>query len=65
VANDAEQYVRICLELANDLTHLRALRASLRERMEKSPLMDATRFARHVEAAYRTMWHRFCARSSP
>ena len=36
-------------------------RATLREQMEASPLMDAARFARDVEAAYRTMWAAWCA----
>ena len=65
VAHDPEQYVRICLELADDLPRLVELRASLRDRMRRSPLMDAPRFARAVEAAYRTMWQRWCARSGP
>jgi predicted O-linked N-acetylglucosamine transferase (SPINDLY family) len=36
------------------------LRRTLREQLRNSPLMDAPRFARHVEAAYRHMWERFC-----
>ena len=35
----------------------------LRQRAERSPLMDAPRFARNIEAAYRTMWQRWCADS--
>jgi hypothetical protein len=31
--------------------------------MEKSPLMDAKRFAREVEAAYRHAWQRWCAKT--
>jgi predicted O-linked N-acetylglucosamine transferase (SPINDLY family) len=61
VARDVEQYVRIACELAGDLPRLSGLRATLRERMQNSPLMDAPRFARHVEAAYREMWRRWCA----
>jgi predicted O-linked N-acetylglucosamine transferase (SPINDLY family) len=63
VARDSEQYVRIGLELASDLPRLAELRATLRSRMQQSPLTDAPRFARNVEAAYRTMWQRWCARS--
>jgi predicted O-linked N-acetylglucosamine transferase (SPINDLY family) len=61
VARDADHYVRIAADLAADLTHLSELRATLRERMQRSPLMDAPRFARNVESAYRTMWRRWCA----
>jgi predicted O-linked N-acetylglucosamine transferase (SPINDLY family) len=61
VAEDREHYVRIALELARDLPRLSVLRATLRERMQNSPLMDAPRFARHVEAAYRDMWRRWCS----
>jgi predicted O-linked N-acetylglucosamine transferase (SPINDLY family) len=60
VARDTEHYVRVAVELANDLPRLSHLRATLRERMRASPLMDARRFARNVEAAYREMWTRWC-----
>jgi predicted O-linked N-acetylglucosamine transferase (SPINDLY family) len=61
VAHTPEQFVDICVRLANDFERLGQLRATLRERMEKSPLMDAPRFARSIEAAYRSMWHEWCA----
>jgi protein O-GlcNAc transferase len=32
------------------------LRRTLRARMERSPLMDAARFTRDLENAYREMW---------
>jgi predicted O-linked N-acetylglucosamine transferase (SPINDLY family) len=60
VACDAEEYVRIAMSLAMDRPRLANLRATLRARMQASPLMDAPRFARHVEAAYRDMWSRWC-----
>lgn len=59
-AHDTEEYVRIAVELARDLPRLSQLRATLRQRMQGSPLMDAVGFARSVEAAYRDMWRRWC-----
>jgi len=46
--------------LAGNLSRLSALRATLRERLQTSPLMDAPRFAQAVEDAYRRMWHCYC-----
>jgi protein O-GlcNAc transferase len=60
VAADAEGYVRIATELAADLTGLRKLRATMRNRMRASPLMDAPRFARGFESAVRRMWAGWC-----
>jgi predicted O-linked N-acetylglucosamine transferase (SPINDLY family) len=60
-AHSEEDYARIAAELAGDLPRLAHLRSTLRKRMEASVLMDAPRFARNIEAAYRTMWKRWCA----
>jgi predicted O-linked N-acetylglucosamine transferase (SPINDLY family) len=60
-AHTAEEYVRIAAELARDLNRLKTLRAELRQKMQQSPIMDAPRFARNVEAAYRQMWTNWCA----
>jgi predicted O-linked N-acetylglucosamine transferase (SPINDLY family) len=62
IAEDPEDLARIAAELAADLPRLSELRATLRDRLEGSPLMDAPRFASNVEAAYRLMWQRWCAR---
>jgi predicted O-linked N-acetylglucosamine transferase (SPINDLY family) len=61
-AESSEAFVQIAVELAGDLPRLSALRANLRHRMRRSPLTDAPRFARGVEAAYCAMWNRWCAR---
>ena len=62
IADHPGQFARIAAELAADLPRLSELRAALRDRLGNSPLMDAPRFARNVEAAYRLMWQRWCAR---
>jgi predicted O-linked N-acetylglucosamine transferase (SPINDLY family) len=60
VAVTPEQYVRIAGDLCADLNALSRLRAGLRTRIQNSPLMDGSRFARNLEAAYRTMWRAWC-----
>ncbi|MDR0528293.1 MAG: tetratricopeptide repeat protein [Zoogloeaceae bacterium] len=60
VAESEEEYVRLAVELAHDHERLKTLRAGLRERMLKSPLMDAPRMARGLEGAFRAMWRRWC-----
>ena len=57
--------MQIAAGLAADLPRLAHLRGTLRERMQASPLMDAPRFARNVEAAYREMWRKWCAENHP
>ena len=60
VAWTPEEYVKIAVDLCRDLERLGELRAGLRGRRESSPLMDAPRFARNMEAAYRKVWQRWC-----
>jgi predicted O-linked N-acetylglucosamine transferase (SPINDLY family) len=60
IATTPEEFVDAAAGLASDLVRLSDLRASLRTRMQKSPLMDAAGFARGIEAAYRDMWRRWC-----
>ncbi|HZK81377.1 MAG TPA: tetratricopeptide repeat protein [Humisphaera sp.] len=56
-AQSSQQFVAIASELASDLARLGELRSTLRARMERSPLMDAPKFAASIEAAYRSMWN--------
>jgi protein O-GlcNAc transferase len=60
IAQSPEEYVSIAVGLAGDFARLAELRRTLRERMRASPLMDAPRFARNIEAAYRQMWRTWC-----
>jgi predicted O-linked N-acetylglucosamine transferase (SPINDLY family) len=55
-----EQFAAVAVALAEDLPHLSQLREGLRQRMEQSPLMDAPKFARNIEAAYRAVWKSWC-----
>ncbi|HVX86453.1 MAG TPA: tetratricopeptide repeat protein [Phycisphaerae bacterium] len=56
IATTPEDYPRIAIALARDTDRLAALRATLRPRMEASPLMNAAQYARDVEAAFRAIW---------
>jgi protein O-GlcNAc transferase len=61
-AESDEAFVGIASALGTDLVRLAALRKELRGRLERSALMDASRFARHIELAYRGAWRTHCER---
>ncbi len=67
IAHTPEEYHRIVIDWAQDMDRLASLRATLRQRMAQSPLMDAPRFARNIEQAYRRAWQTWCegGRESP
>lgn len=60
VAHTKEEYIDICVNLANDVERLQNLRTGMRERMLKSPLMNGATFTHHLENAYRKMWKKWC-----
>jgi len=60
IAADVDDYVAKATAFASDIKALAALRAGLRERLLASPLCDAPRFARNLEAALRGMWQKWC-----
>lgn len=62
VAATAEDYVRRAIAHAANRASLAGLRRGLRARLRASPLMDEAGFARDMEAAYRDLWHAWCAR---
>jgi protein O-GlcNAc transferase len=55
-ATSPDQFVQIARDLAVDSDRLANLRATLRGRMQTSPMMDRKRVAGNVESAYRHMW---------
>ena len=55
-----EGFVQAAVQLASDVAKLQGLRSNLRSRMKACPLMDAHRFARNMEAAYRSAWRLRC-----
>ncbi len=62
IAYTPEEYVDICVKLANNLDYLQQLRARLRAQMQASPLMDGKQFTQRLEAIYRQMWEKWCAK---
>jgi protein O-GlcNAc transferase len=60
VAGTPEEYVSIAVGLAGNLTKLRSLRESLRDRVMRSPLTDARRFVAALENSYHSMWEEWC-----
>jgi len=65
IARSWEGYVDVALGLAADLPALAQLRATLRERLRASPLLDAAVFTRDLEHLYRGAWREWCARNLP
>ncbi len=59
VAESYDEYIAKACHFAQDYQALAQLRAGMRERMQRSPLMDGPGFARGVEAAFRTMFEQW------
>jgi predicted O-linked N-acetylglucosamine transferase (SPINDLY family) len=56
ITHSAEEYETLALKLARDPDLLAKIKAKLARNRASYPLFDSERFARHVEAAYTTMW---------
>ena len=52
VAQSADQFLGIAVELARDPRGLQELRGGMRRRLERSPLLDGTGVTRELEAAF-------------
>jgi predicted O-linked N-acetylglucosamine transferase (SPINDLY family) len=60
IAESEDQFVQSAVALTHDLDRLGKLRSELRSRLETSPLGNAPRFAGNLEAAFRSVWRRYC-----
>jgi len=56
IADSPEAYIAKAVSVANDLPNLAHLRRELRPQVAVSPLFDAERFARNLEAALWEIW---------
>lgn len=64
IARTVDEYVTKATELALDRARLNSVRNGLRQRVEKSPVMDQEIFVHDMEAAYRQMWRLFCEKEA-
>ncbi len=60
IGRGPDDYVAKAVALASDTVALASMRRGLRERMQSSPIMNAERFTRNLEAAYRDIWTKWC-----
>ncbi len=56
IARVPQETVTIAARLAKDPVKLREMKADIRERFLKSPIVDAKRYVEHLESVYRTVW---------
>lgn len=61
IADNEERYIATALGWAADLSALAAVRTTLRDRLSTSIICDHPAYVAAAEAAYRAMWHRWCA----
>jgi len=63
IARDADEIAALAARHAAGLPQLATLRAGLRQRLERSLLMDAPRFTHELEQLYERMWLETAARA--
>ena len=56
VAANEAAYVALAVLYSGDMERLAAVRAGLRRQVQRSPLVDAPRFAKNLEEALWGMW---------
>jgi predicted O-linked N-acetylglucosamine transferase (SPINDLY family) len=61
-AEKPQHYIDTAVSLAQNIAELKKMRATMRERMMNSPLMDSEGFTQELEAVYRAIWRNWCQR---
>ena len=61
IARSESDYICVATDLAAGTPALSEFRTSMRQRMQSSPLMNESQFARDIEVAFRKMWTSECA----
>lgn len=64
IAQTGDDYVQKAIALAGDKACLQSIQSQLRSMMAQSVLVDATGFARALEAEYRRIWRAWCSSRS-
>ena len=64
IVPSAEEYVQRAVQFSEDQILLANLRATLRPRLQASPLMDEAAFTKDLESLYRRMWRTYCAQGA-
>ena len=65
ITSSLEDYEAAALSLARDPSRLASVKAKLARNRGTYPLFDTKRYARHIEAAYTTMWERYQRGDAP
>ena len=60
VASNEEEFVELAVETSKDVEYLKTLRSTMRQRMLSSIYCNQQEFQKHLEAAYRQMWKKWC-----
>jgi protein O-GlcNAc transferase len=65
ITTSLEDYDALALKLAREPPLLASIKAKLDRNRNAYPLFDTSRFTRHIEAAYTTMWERYQNGTAP
>jgi len=63
IARDLDDYVCIAARFANDASQLAQIRATMRDRLRATALLDARTYTRNLEAEYRRVWREWCEKT--